>query len=139
MLVERNVALPSLRRFLAEDEAAIAAPFMRRFGIRGGGPASMLSGGNQQKIVLAKWMALAPDVLLLDEPTRGLDIRAKRDVHDVVRELAAAGKGIIVSSSEAEEIAALCHRALVLAQGRTRGELARRELTDANILRVATA
>jgi ribose transport system ATP-binding protein len=139
MLVERNIALPSLRRFLAEDEAAIAAPFMRRFGIRGGGPASMLSGGNQQKIVLAKWMALAPDVLLLDEPTRGLDIRAKRDVHEVVRELSAAGKGIIVSSSEADEIAALCHRALVLAQGRTRGELPRRELTDANILRVATA
>ena len=56
-------------------------------------------------------MARSPKVLLLDEPTRGLDVRAKRDVHDVVRELAAAGKGIIVSSSEAEEIAALCHRA----------------------------
>jgi len=139
MLVERNIALPSLRRFLFEDEEAIAQPFMRRFGIRGGGPASMLSGGNQQKIVLAKWMALSPDVLLLDEPTRGLDIRAKRDVHDVVRELAAAGKGIIVSSSEADEIAALCNRAFVLAQGRSRGELSRRDLTDANILRVATA
>jgi ribose transport system ATP-binding protein len=139
MLVERNIALPSLRRFLAEDEGAIAAPFMRRFGIRGGGPASLLSGGNQQKVVLAKWMALGPDILLLDEPTRGLDIRAKRDVHDVVRELAAAGKGIIVSSSEAEEVAALCHRALVLAQGKARGELARRDLTDANILRYATA
>ena len=61
-------------------------------------------------------------MLLLDEPTRGLDIRAKRDVHDVVRELAAAGKGVIVSSSEAEEIAALCHRALVL----SRGKVARR-------------
>jgi ribose transport system ATP-binding protein len=138
MLVERNIALPSLRRFLCEDEQEIADPFMRRFGIRGGGPAAQLSGGNQQKIVLAKWMARGPDVLLLDEPTRGLDVRAKRDVHDVVRELAAAGKGIIVSSSEAEEIAALCHRALVLGGGVARGELPRRELTDANILRYAT-
>jgi ribose transport system ATP-binding protein len=139
MLVERNLALPSLERFLLEDELAIARPYMERFRFRAGGPASALSGGNQQKIVLGKWMARSPKVLLLDEPTRGLDVRAKRDVHDVVRELAAAGKGIIVSSSEAEEIAALCHRALVLAQGKSRGELAREELTDANILRYATA
>ena len=137
MLVERNIALPSLRRFRLEDELAIARPYMDRFSIRGGGPASMLSGGNQQKIVLAKWMARGPKVLLLDEPTRGLDIRAKRDVHDVVRELAAAGVGVIVSSSEAEEIATLCHRALVLSRGVVRGELARSELTDANILRLA--
>ncbi len=138
MLVERNIALPSLSRFLLEDEDAIAAPFKARFGIRGGGPASMLSGGNQQKIVLSKWMAKKPSILLLDEPTRGLDIKAKRDVHDVVRALAAEGKGVIVSSSEAEEIAALCHRSLVLSQGKLRGELARHELTDANILRLAT-
>ncbi len=138
MLVERNIALPSLSRFLLEDENAIAAPFKERFGIRGGGPASMLSGGNQQKIVLSKWMAMKPSILLLDEPTRGLDIKAKRDVHDVVRALAAEGKAVIVSSSEADEIAALCHRSLVLAQGKLRGELARHELTDANILRLAT-
>jgi ribose transport system ATP-binding protein len=138
MLVERNLALPSLSRFLLEDEMAIARPYIERFRIRAGGPASGLSGGNQQKIVLGKWMARDPRVLLLDEPTRGLDVRAKRDVHDVVRELAAAGKGIIVSSSEAEEIAALCHRAIVLAQGKARGELGRGALTDANILRYAT-
>jgi len=137
MLVERNIALPSLRRFRLEDEDAIAQPYMDRFSIRGGGPASMLSGGNQQKIVLAKWMARSPAVLLLDEPTRGLDIRAKRDVHDVARKLAAEGKGVIVSSSEADEIAALCHRALVLSRGVVRGELPRSELTDANILRLA--
>ena len=138
MLVERNLALPSLHKFLLEDEMAIARPYIERFRIRAGGPAGGLSGGNQQKIVLGKWMARNPRVLLLDEPTRGLDIRAKGDVHDVVRELAAAGKGIIVSSSEAEEISALCHRAVVLAQGKSRGELARDELTDANILRYAT-
>jgi ribose transport system ATP-binding protein len=138
MLVERNIALPSLKRFLLEDENAIAQPYMQRFGIRGGGPASTLSGGNQQKVVLSKWMARDPSVLLLDEPTRGLDVGAKRDVHDLVRSLAAQGKAVLVSSSEAEEIALLCHRSLVLSQGRVRGELGRRELTDANILRLAT-
>jgi ABC-type sugar transport system ATPase subunit len=137
MLVERNIALPNLRRVLLEDERAIARPYMERFGIRAAVRAGTLSGGNQQKVVLAKWMALDPAVLLLDEPTRGLDVRAKSDVHDVVRALAAAGKGIIVSSSEADEIAALCHRALVLSRGQLRGELAREELTDANILRLA--
>jgi ABC-type sugar transport system ATPase subunit len=127
-----------LKRFHLENELDIARPFMQRFRIRGGGTARMLSGGNQQKVVLAKWMARSPRILLLDEPTRGLDIRAKRDVHDVVRELAASGKGVIVSSSEAEEIALLCHRAIVLSGGKARGELARHELTDANILRFAT-
>jgi len=139
MLVERNLALPSLKRFVLEDESRIARPFIDRFRIRAGQPASALSGGNQQKVVLGKWMARNPDILLLDEPTRGLDVRAKRDVHDVVRELAAAGKGVIVSSSEAEEIAALCHRAIVLSQGTARGELARDQLTDFNILSYATA
>ena len=106
MIVSRNIALPSLKTFMLENELAIARPYMERFRIKGSGPARMLSGGNQQKVVLGKWMARAPKMLLLDEPTRGLDIRAKRDVHDVVREMAAAGKGVIVSSSEAEEIAA---------------------------------
>ena len=140
MLVERNMALPSLSEFLLEDEMAIAQPVHRPLSVpRWRAGLAALSGGNQQKIVLGKWMARKPKVLLLDEPTRGLDVRAKRDVHDVVRELAAAGTGIIVSSSEAEEVAALCHRALVLAQGKSRGELAREQLTDANILRYAAA
>jgi ribose transport system ATP-binding protein len=138
MMVARNIALPSLKRFRLENELEIARPYMERFRIKGSGAARMLSGGNQQKVVLGKWMARSPKILLLDEPTRGLDIRAKRDVHDVVRELAAAGRGVIVSSSEAEEIALLCHRAIVLSGGKARGELARSELTDANILRYAT-
>jgi len=137
MLIERNVALPSLGGVLLKDENAIAAPYMKQFGFRGGAPASTLSGGNQQKIVLSKWMAMSPLVLLLDEPTRGLDIKAKRDVHEVVRKLAAEGRGIIVSSSEADEVAALCHRALVLSRGSIAGELRREELTDANILKLA--
>ena len=136
-IAERNIALPSLRRFALEDEQALARPFMARFGIRQGAVAGALSGGNQQKIVLSKWLALEPSVLLLDEPTRGLDVKAKRDVHDIIREQARAGKGVVVSSSEAEELRSLCHRALVLSRGRIQGELASTEITDANILRLA--
>ncbi len=138
MQIEPNIALAKLSRVLLEDEHAIAWPYMQQFGIRGGGAARTLSGGNQQKVVLSKWMAISPQILLLDEPTRGLDIGAKRDVHDVVRALAAQGKGVIVSSSEADEVRALCHRTLVLSQGQMRGELARRDITDTNILRMAT-
>ncbi len=137
MLVERNVALPTLSKFLLEDELKIAEPYMKSFGIRGGGAARMLSGGNQQKIVLSKWMLKHPKVLLLDEPTRGLDVAAKADVYRVVRELAAQGTGVIVSSSEAEELAGLCHRSIVMSRGRAQGKLARQELTDANILRLS--
>jgi ribose transport system ATP-binding protein len=136
--VERNIALPSLRRFVLENETRIASPFMERFGIRKGALAGTLSGGNQQKVVLSKWLALKPTVLLLDEPTRGLDVKAKRDVHDVIREQASEGKGIVVSSSEAEELASLCHRALVLSRGQICGELESKDITDANILRLAT-
>jgi ABC-type sugar transport system ATPase subunit len=138
MLVEHNIALPSLHRFLLEDELKIAKPFMQSFGIRGGGTARMLSGGNQQKIVLSKWMLKHPKVLLLDEPTRGLDVGAKADVYRVVRELATKGTAVIVSSSETEEIAGLCHRSLVMSRGRASGKLARGEMSDANILRLAT-
>jgi len=134
--VERNIALPRLRRFLLEDERAIAGPLRERFALPAALRPGALSGGNQQKVVLAKWMVIEPAVLLLDEPTRGLDVRAKSDVHQVVRGLAEAGKAIIVSSSESDEIAALCHRALVLRRGQVGGELARDELTDSNILRL---
>jgi ABC-type sugar transport system ATPase subunit len=109
---------------MLQDELAIAAALHEAVRHPRRWPASGLSGGNQQKIVLSKWMAKSPTVLLLDEPTRGLDIKAKRDVHDVARKLAAEGKGVIVSSSEADEIAALCHRALVLSRGSIAGELA---------------
>jgi ABC-type sugar transport system ATPase subunit len=138
MLVERNIDLPSLKRFLLESEQEIAAPCMKEFKIRGGGPARMLSGGNQQKIVLSKWMLKQPKVLLLDEPTRGLDVNAKADVYRVVRELAAKGAAVIVSSSEADEIAGLCHRSLVMSRGKISGKLERHELSDTNILRLAT-
>ena len=80
-----------------------------------------LSGGNQQKVVLAKWLASKPRVLILDEPTRGIDIGAKVEVHRIISELAAAGLGIVLISSELPEVLAMCDRILVMHEGRVTG------------------
>jgi ABC-type sugar transport system ATPase subunit len=85
-------------------------------------PAVTLSGGNQQKLVLAKWLAAECDVLLVDEPTRGVDVGSKAEIHNLLRELAAQGKGVIVVSSELPELLSLSHRILILRQGRLVGE-----------------
>jgi len=139
MPVEQNLALPSLRRFRLENEVDLAAPMMKRFGLRPGALAVELSGGNQQKIVLGKWIARNPRILMLDEPTRGLDIAARRDVHETIRELAEQGMAVLVASSEAEEVAELSHRAIVLNKGRSCGELARQDINEHSILRFAAA
>ena len=140
MLVERNIALPNLSNAsCSRTKTPSRRPFMDLFGIRGGGAARRCCrAAISRRSCSPKWMARSPTVLMLDEPTRGLDIKAKRDVHDVVRKLASEGKGILVSSSEADEVAALCHRALVLSRGSIAGRaVAGPELTDANILKLA--
>src|SRR5208283_140556 len=86
---------------------------------------SSLSGGNQQKVVLAKWLMTTPDVIILDEPTRGIDVGAKRDIYLQIGELARRGKAVIVISSELIEIMGLSDRILVMAEGRVTGELTR--------------
>lgn len=80
-------------------------------------PVGTLSGGNQQKVVLSKWLALQPTVLILDEPTKGVDVGAKEDIYQVIRELAEAGTGVLVISSEIEEILMVSHRVVVMREG----------------------
>ena len=82
-----------------------------------------LSGGNQQKVVLAKWLALEPGVLLFDEPTRGIDVGAKAAIHDLMRDLARQGRAIVMISSELPELIGLSDRIVVLHEGRIAGEL----------------
>ena len=97
-----------------------------------------LSGGNQQKVAIAKLLATNPSVLLMDEPTRGVDVGAKSEIHHILRELAGQGVGVIVISSELPEIIGLCDRALVIRDGRLAGELASNEMTEEALLRLAS-
>ena len=101
--------------------------------------ASSLSGGNQQKIVLAKWLMQSPDIIVFDEPTRGIDVGAKTEIYKLIAELAEQGKAIIFISSELPEILGLCDRILVMSEGKITGELTGAEATQEKILTLATA
>jgi L-arabinose transport system ATP-binding protein len=97
-------------------------------------PVETLSGGNQQKVVLGKWLAARPRVLILDEPTRGIDVGAKAEVHRLILGLAGQGMATLLISSELPEILAMCDRILVLRTGAISGELGRGEATQEAIL-----
>ena len=148
MSVAHNVTLAALKRFLtlgfiqmrAEsaavlrsiDELRIKTP--SRFAI-----VNNLSGGNQQKVVLAKGLLNRPMVLLLDEPTRGIDVGAKAEIYSLISHLAQSGAAILMASSELPEILAMCDRVLVLCEGRLTGEFTRSEATQERIMEAATA
>jgi len=96
-----------------------------------------LSGGNQQKVVLAKWLATRPKVLLLDEPTRGIDINAKKEIYALMDELVAGGLGVVLVSSELPEILAVADRIVVMSEGRKTAEFSRAEANEENIMKAA--
>jgi rhamnose transport system ATP-binding protein len=97
-----------------------------------------LSGGNQQKVVLSKWLATNPSVLILDEPTRGIDVGAKAEVHRIISDLAARGLAIILISSELPEVLAMADQVIVLHEGRVTGTFARSEATQERVMFAAT-
>jgi ABC-type sugar transport system ATPase subunit len=97
-----------------------------------------LSGGNQQKIVIAKWLYAGAQVFLLDDPMRGVDVRAKADILDAIRDLARNGAAVLVASSEIEELLGFADRIIVLQRGRIAGELSYDEATEEKIMRLAT-
>jgi ribose transport system ATP-binding protein len=100
-------------------------------------PVRKLSGGNQQKVVVSKWLATDPKVLLLDEPTRGIDINAKGEIYELIDELAQSGLGVVFVSSELPELLAIADRILVLAEGRLTAEFNREEATEERVLAAA--
>jgi ribose transport system ATP-binding protein len=141
-----NVALPlvgtlarfGIRSFAGEE--GLARNAVKALGIRCeniGQPAGTLSGGNQQKVVIGKWLATMPRVLLLDEPTRGIDVGAKREIYDLIFKLAREGLAIAVISSELPELLHLSDRILVMADGRQTGILSRAEASEEAIMRLA--
>ncbi|HUG91563.1 MAG TPA: ATP-binding cassette domain-containing protein, partial [Planctomycetaceae bacterium] len=101
-------------------------------------PILSLSGGNQQKCVIARWLRTKPAVLLLDDPTRGVDVGAKAEIYRIIDGLCREGLGIIVTSSELPELITLCDRILVLSEGRLTGEFQRGEFTEQAIMEAAT-
>lgn len=101
-------------------------------------PVGTLSGGNQQKVVLARWLARRPKVLILDEPTRGVDVGAKAEIYRLVRQVAAEGVAVIVISSELPEVLGLADRVLVMREGHLVGELAGDEADEQQVMALAT-
>lgn len=126
----------------ANDEIVAAEDYKKRINVKANSIEQIvgsLSGGNQQKVVLAKWMLTQPDVLILDEPTRGIDVGAKYEIYCVINDLAKAGKAVIVISSEMPEIIGTCDRAYVLNEGEIAGNLSKEELTQEKIMQCIMA
>lgn len=145
--VRDDVALAALprygawvrRRALRGESAAAADGVRLDFARVAGRPARTLSGGNQQKVVLAKWLLARPRVLLLDEPTRGVDVGARAEIYRAVNDAVTAGMGVLMISSEVEELIGTCDRILVLAGGTVRAEFSRADFDREAILRHALA
>jgi ribose transport system ATP-binding protein len=145
MSVRENLTLPMLgplrRRFGSIDTRAEQAEthrWARAVALSRAnpeGPVRLLSGGNQQKVVIAKWLRTQPRVLLLDEPTQGVDVGAKAAIYELIAAAAREGTGVVISSSDPEELVMLCDRVLVMQGGRVAADVPREELTEARLVR----
>jgi inositol transport system ATP-binding protein len=145
--IKHNISLLILKNFCqlgqvikGKDESDFVDREIRKFVIKTSGPDTFvgnLSGGNQQKVVISKWLATNPDILILDEPTRGIDVGAKAEIYRIISELAKQGKAILLISSEMSEIIGLCHRALVLHEGTITAEFQQEEFNQEKIMEAA--
>jgi len=145
--IKRNISLASLGKLkrggLVDDneEFKIANEYRKSMNIKSPtvlAKTGKLSGGNQQKVVLSKWIYSDPDVLILDEPTRGIDVGAKYEIYTIINRLAAEGKGVIVISSELPELLGICDRIYALSEGRITGELPIEQATPEAVLKLMT-
>ena len=145
--IGRNIALPSEERLAQshvindKKEFDFSSELSKRLGVKAQDinlPASTLSGGNQQKVVIAKWVGMHPKLLILDEPTRGIDIGAKKDIYDLMNELTAKGVSIIMVSSELPEVIGMSDRILVIHEGRAAGIVEHKDATQTRIMTLAT-
>ncbi len=148
LAIRNNMAVAAMGRLRAPFnyvsdtwENGMVRDFRTALGIRMASPdqaVANLSGGNQQKVVLARWLALKPRILIVDEPTRGIDVAAKAEVHQLIARLARDGIAVIVISSELPEVMALADRIVTLCEGRLTGEIARSEMSEERLMRLMT-
>lgn len=144
--IRDNMVLPSLKSFSKygfvkdKDANQFVDSMRKRLNIKTSHqrPASTLSGGNQQKVVLAKWIGTAPRIIIFDEPTRGIDVGAKRDIYQLMNELTERGVSIIMISSELPEIIGMSDRVMVVHEGHIQGDLVGERITEENIMTLAT-
>lgn len=145
--VKTNISLSSLKKISKrlvineQQEVEEAENFRSKMNIKS--PSILqktgnLSGGNQQKVVLSKWILTDPDILMLDEPTRGIDVGAKYEIYTIIHALAAEGKGILLISSELPELLGMCDRVYVMSEGKITGELSKNEATQENLMKYMT-
>jgi putative multiple sugar transport system ATP-binding protein len=146
--IKRNVSAAALRRLARRgwvddnEEYRVAEGYRRSLNIKAPSVSSItgkLSGGNQQKVVLSKWIFTDPDVLILDEPTRGIDVGAKYEIYTIINRLADEGKAVLLISSELPELLGLCDRIYTLSAGRITGEVPRAEATQEGLMTLMTA
>ena len=145
MTVRENMTLPwmqPLQRLLGRldqgEERREVHRWIDRVAVRPADPErplALFSGGNQQKVVLAKWLRNQPAVLLMDEPTQGVDVGAKAGIFELIANAAAAGAGVLVASSDAKELALICDRVLVIRDGEIAAEVRREDLSEAALVR----
>ena len=144
--IERNVNLPRSRSLsqlgmlFGGRERREATEWTRRLQTkyrRLSDTVGTLSGGNQQKVVLAKWLSMKPTVMIFDEPTRGIDVGAKNEIYELMRALADGGVAILMISSDMEEVIGVCDRIAVMHEGGIGGVLERPEFSEQNVLRLA--
>ncbi|MFJ7147876.1 multiple monosaccharide ABC transporter ATP-binding protein [Streptomyces sp. NPDC100445] len=145
--INRNISLTSLRKVARRgvvdehEERRVAERFRTSMNIKAPTvfePVGKLSGGNQQKVVLSKWIFTGPDVLILDEPTRGIDVGAKFEIYTVIDRLAAEGRAVVFISSELPELLGMCDRVYTMAAGRLTGEFSRAEASQESLMRQMT-
>ena len=145
-LIRKNVTLPALERYSSAgvvrrgEERRVSQEVCKRLNVKAPSvdvKAGNLSGGNQQKVVLAKWLSLDPKVLIFDEPTRGIDVGAKAEIYDLMRRLAAQGVAVLMISSDMEEVLGVSDRVAVMHEGRLTGILERPDCTEEAVMRLA--
>ncbi|MBD9701528.1 multiple monosaccharide ABC transporter ATP-binding protein [Streptomyces caniscabiei] len=145
--INRNISLTALNKVAKRgvvdehEERQVAERYRKTMNIKAPTvfePVGKLSGGNQQKVVLSKWIFAGPDVLILDEPTRGIDVGAKYEIYTVIDKLAAEGKAVVFISSELPELLGMCDRVYTMAAGRLTGEFSRAEATQESLMRQMT-